>query len=112
MTPEKLEKKTTIGLEPQKRCGPAPPSLWAKVAVSTLCPAAALAHLLVQGCFSSDARPGQMSRGVCIDKLQASPSAKRAAAGCDAEEEMSALTCMPAKHLQRDEKTHCQRINA
>ena len=33
MTAEKLEKKTTIGMEPQRRYGPAPASLWTKVAV-------------------------------------------------------------------------------
>ena len=39
MTAEKLEKKTTVGMEPQKRYGQTPPSLWARVAVRRALPA-------------------------------------------------------------------------
>ena len=35
MTPDKLEMKASIAMEPQKRCGPAPPSMWSNVAVGS-----------------------------------------------------------------------------
>ena len=33
MTPEKLDLKCSVGLEPQRRWGPSPPSMWGNVAV-------------------------------------------------------------------------------